>query len=478
MRIILLVSVSGMVLGLAAMLRPPEYDEAYSIFLTAGDPRPAWPVGVFTAGAARHFYAGTSSFWQIIRDLQAGDVHPPLYFWALELWRGAFGPSWIAARLLSVLLSLAALWAVAGVAVLIDIPALPAMALTLCSYGFAYTGIIARDFALAQLLDLVGVWLALIAARRQDWRCALAGGLALGAASFTNYLAIFIAGPLLIWLALGRANWRQAAAAGAGLMVFLPADYAIYAAQHATRAAQFERFSPLHALNLLVRDGGAAVFGGLPLYAGKAGALVAALLGLLLIACFISVLRRGHAYRGLLAALALAPPAGLLALGLVFNTTPIEIRYLAFSLPYLALLLAACLPMRLMASYGLAGAAGVLGLMVAPSTMQPQGLAARDAIAVPGALILVPFGNDGVGIPGPVIAALPDQARVELFQKAEPPPLVGAPEIILADIAIDNQSRVTTPGLEAALAAMPCLTARANTPYVSVYSNRCADQQH
>ena len=50
--------------------------------------------------------------------------------------------------------------------------------------------------------------------------------------------------------------------------------------------------------------------------------------------------------RLLLAMATVAPPAGLLLLGLAFDNTPIELRYLAFATPFIGLLLAAALPPR------------------------------------------------------------------------------------------------------------------------------------
>jgi uncharacterized membrane protein len=132
---------AALLLAAIAQQRPPEYDEAYSIFLTAGDARPAWLSGVFTAGAAGTFFTGHASFAQISHDLKTGDVHPPLYFWCLEIWRRLLGPSWLIAHLLSVIFSLSSLAVIAWLAEATEIPVLPALSLTLLSYGFAYTGI-------------------------------------------------------------------------------------------------------------------------------------------------------------------------------------------------------------------------------------------------------------------------------------------------------------------------------------------------
>ena len=62
MRLRLLVLMFGAaLLSAAAALRGAEYDEAYSLFLLAGTPRPAWPATPFRAGAIRTVLAGHAS---------------------------------------------------------------------------------------------------------------------------------------------------------------------------------------------------------------------------------------------------------------------------------------------------------------------------------------------------------------------------------------------------------------------------------
>lgn len=426
---------AAMVLTAIAWARAPEYDEAYSIFLTAGHARPAWPTGIFTAGSARHFYAGHAGFARIAQDLRAGDVHPPLYFWALEIWRRIAGPSWFAARLLSVGFSLCGLALLARLAKAARIPACPALCLTLLSYGFAYTGIVARGFALAQLCGITGVLLVVLAARDKDWRLALAGGAAFGAGCFTNYLVLFTAGAALPWLACQRP--RLLLAAVAGYVPFMPLCAWFFLAQCHARPGQFAAFAPRHALALLGKDCGAALFGGLPLYAGRFGGIVTLALAVLSLLCLASILARRHRHAPLFALLAAAPPCGLLALGVIFGNTPIEIRYLAFSTPYLALLLAPALPRMLLGLMLAVQSAAIIGLALAPATMQPQAAAARAAAAYPGALVLLPYGNDGVGIPGPFIAAAPAAMRILLVHPGAVPP----GRAVVVTLRADNESR-------------------------------------
>jgi hypothetical protein len=435
MRLIGFIVLAAALLIAIAWARAPEYDEAYSIFLTAGHARPAWPQGIFTAGSVRSLYAGHASFAQIAQDLRAGDVHPPLYFWLLEIWRHIAGPSWFAARLLSVLFTLAGLALLARLAMAADIPVYPALFLTLLSYGFAYTGIIARGFALAQTCNIAGVLLLFLAARDRRWTLALAGGAAFGAACFTNYLAVFTACAALLWLLFTRP--RLLPAALAGFLPILPVCAWFFLAQRQSRIGQFEVFAPRHALALLAKDSGAAIFGGLPIYAGHFYAPVTLVLAALFLTSLVFVLRRRHAHAAFFALLAIAPPCGLFALGIVFHNTPIEIRYLAFSTPFLALLLAPALPRPVLTLMLAVQACAIAGLAFAPATMQPQALAAHAAAAYPGALVLLPAGNDGVGIPGPFIAAAPDDMRIKLIRPGAVPQV----QAVVVTLTIDNASR-------------------------------------
>ncbi len=475
MRLLGFLGLAALVLGFIAWHRAPEYDEAYSIFLTAGDARPPWPSGVFTAGSVRHLFAGHAGFGQIAHDLRVGDVHPPLYFWALEIWRWVCGPSWFAARLLSVVFALGALAVIAWFVDAAEIAVLPALGLTLLNYGFAYTGVVARGFALAQFLNFLGFSLVFLAVQRRTRRLSLAGGLALGAAAFANYLAVFIAGAVLAWLCLARQRWRYFPPTALGLVPFLLADAWFFIAQRGTRTGQFTAFVPLQALKLLAKDFGAAQFGGLPLYAGRFGPVVAVGLGVLLLAAVFYVFRKRPKHALPLVLATAAPPLGLLALGFVFNNTPIEIRYLAFSMPYLALLFAAALPRPLLAVMLMVEFCAIIGLGFAPATMQPQGIAARQAAALPGTLILLPFGNDGVGVPGPFISKLPDSARVELLHPGQMPDLAHVPNIVLVNIPADGASRAARAQAQAYLQNQKCFTVAPATTFLVQILNRCAD---
>jgi hypothetical protein len=520
------------VLVATAVLRGAEYDEGYTLLLAAGTPRPAWPSGIFAASEARAVFAAHAGLAEIARDLRATDVHPPLYFWAVAAWRWVAGPGLFGVRLLSVGFSVLALVVVAAIARCARIPPAGAVLLTVGCYGFAYTGAIARDFALAQVLLLVGVWLAVrgdgmaevemeveaelvktppplegggwgeglerpgksvrlwlrplaptsvrFAAQAHKGRgrpppssaSALASGLCLGAATLSNYLAVFVAGAVLLWL-LPRP--RALVATSVGFALFLPADIWFYLGQHDSRPGQFPPFSLLGTLPRLAQYSGANLFGGLPLYVPHAaGVGVASFLALVIVGLVGLVAARWNRIglprpRLLLTLAALAPPVGLLLLGLAFNATPIELRYLAFATPFAGLPLAGALgslPRRW--CLGLGGAvltlqaASLLGMMTRQETMQPARATALAAAAlVDDGVVLLPRGNDGVGVVGAFINEAPDAMRLSI---AEPTDTIyqlhakvgTARRVVLVLIGVDAASRATAELLRAAFTDDPC----------------------
>ena len=165
-RILSALLAAALLLTAVAWLRGAEYDEQYTLFLTGVVARPAWPAGVITAGEVRDLQSAHAGVGAIARDLRRTDVHPPLYFWAVAEWRRLVGNSLFAARMASVLFSVVTLSLVAAIARSGGIPVVPAVLLTVGCYGFAYTGAIARGFALAQMLSVAGIAVLLGAERR------------------------------------------------------------------------------------------------------------------------------------------------------------------------------------------------------------------------------------------------------------------------------------------------------------------------
>ncbi|MDR3530345.1 MAG: glycosyltransferase family 39 protein [Rhodopila sp.] len=437
---------AALVLTAAACLRSAEYDEQYTLFLTAGTPRPGWPETVFPAGTVAAVQAGHASLAGIAQDLRATDVHPPLYFWAVSVWRRMFGPGLFAARMMSVLCGLVSLSMVGMIARRCAVGPVPAMLLTLGCYGFVYTNAIARGFAPAQMLTLCGI--VLLLGRRP-----LLAGAFLGVACCCNYLAVFVAVAAVIvggaWPALPTA------------VPFLAVDAWFFVAQHAARPGQFPPFTVGPSLVRLAGYEVAGVFGGLPLYVDggwrvAVGAIVGALAaGLVVLVALSRPLSAGPAIRLVLAA-AVAPPFGLLLLGAAFNNTPIELRYLSFGLPFIALLAAwVCRSHRCRCIVMAVQFAAILGLLLAPRTMQPARAAATEAARLVGdGIVLLPRGNDGVGIVGAFGIEAPPALPLLLVRPTDPIFDRVAPyrRVVLAQLSHDPDSSATLPILRAAFA--------------------------
>jgi hypothetical protein len=487
------------VLTAAAALRSAEYDEQYTLFLTAGVARPDWPSAPFPAGRVAAMQSGQASLGQIAGDLRRTDVHPPLYFWAVALWRRMVGGGVFPARIFSVLCSLGALAAVSVIARSAGAPPALAMLLTLGCYGFAYTGAIARGFAMAQMLSVAGVALLMTARGRHGW--VFAGGAALGAATAANYLAVFVAAGALLAAAgneifhrgRGESRLPPAIMGMAAFALFLPLDLFFFLPQRNTRTGQFPPFHLFDSLQRLARYAAANVAGGLPLYAdGRVRAPLAAILALFVSALAgLVVVRWRHVShqpaRRMLGAATVAPPIGLLLLGAVFHNTPIELRYLAFAVPFAATLLAGALGslprgirLTILPLILLMQAASVAGLLTRPETMQPaRATAAAAAALAQGGIVLVPHGNDGVGIVGAFAIEAPPDLRLLVIDRDDTPRDILArigrrSRVVLALLAQDDSSRATLPILRETFA--PSCWHRVGQGFnVVAYDSTCGD---
>ena len=462
------------VVGAGAVLRSAEYDEGYTSLVTGPVPRPAWPDRPFTPAEVAPVLEAVVPLPEISKNLRETDVHPPLYFWAAGLLREAGGTSLGALRAFSVVCAVAAVAAFMAAAAAAGIPPVAAGLLTTLAYGFAYTGGVARGFALAHLLLGLAALAAVLAWRRQAaWLAGLAG-LAAGLASFTNYLAAFPAAAVLGWLliapGLGWSRIRLLAAAAIPFLAMQAANLSFFLPQRGSRPEQFEPFALAPALRLLGQFNAANIFGGLPLYVEGAARLLAggALVALLVVAAAVVAWR----WRGLGPARWLwlggfaAPSAGLLVLGALAGNTPVELRYLAFAAPFAALLLAGAAaavaqrhPRAALAGLGLmlaVQAAGAAGMALHPATRQ----AYRDAMTAvapmlgPDTLLLVPHGNDGVGIVVAVLREAPAHQPILLLRDADaaqaPSRAAGHRRLVLLAITDRDGARQ----VEAALAAL------------------------
>jgi hypothetical protein len=433
---ILVLLLALLAIGGGAALRSTEYDETYTRLVTSPEPRPEWPRSPFTPEQATPVLEAVVGPAATARNLRETDVHPPLYFWAAGALRAAGGTSIEALRALSVLFALGAVAAFMAAAHLAGLPAAAVGLMTALAYGFAYTGGVARGFALAHLLLGLATLAAVLAWRRGSPGAAAAAGLAAGLASFSNYLAAFPAAAVLAWLLIAPTTWpRRLALTAAAAVPFLlvqAGNLYFFLAQRDSRPEQFEAFGLAPALRLLAQFNAANLFGGLPLYVeGVARLALGLLLVGLLAAAALAVMLRWRAIgptRWLWLGGFLGPSAGLLLLGAAFGNTPIELRYLAFAAPFAAALAAgamAALPRRAAAlalgTILAVQAAGTVGMALHPATQQTY----RDALAAlapalgPRTLLLVPRGNDGVGIVGATLAEAPQGQPMLLLREED-----------------------------------------------------------
>ena len=487
MSVLIVLIGAALLLGAGTLLRSAEYDEQYTLFVTGAVARPAWPATSFTAGDVVRLQAVRADLTHIAADLRATDVHPPLYFWLISLWRTAFGDSLVTARLGSVACALGVLLAVARIARHLGAPAWLTMLLTLGCYGFAYTGTIARGFALAQMLAVWGAANALAADEGRK-RSMLTGAL-LGAASYANYLAGFTALAVAGWFALRREG-RRLLLVCAGMAPFLAADLSFFLTQRQSRDGQFSAFHLMSAIPRLGKYLVATIFGGLPLYAeGLARTALSVAITVLMLGLIGLVARRWSligpaATRTLLAACAAATPIGLLLLGATFDTTPIELRYLAFSAPFLALLAAGALTVPTTMGAILAGVVlatqvvALAGWLTQPATMQPARVTATAAAALASnGVVFLPRGNDGVGIVGAFSGESPPNLRFLLVAGDEPPARIRHraapfPRVVLALIAQDDSSRAAVAAMRAAFDD-PCWRETGRRAAVLVFDQIC-----
>ena len=107
-------------------------------------------------------------------------------------------------------------------------------------------------------------------------------------------------------------------------------------------------------------------------------------------------------------------------------------------------------------------ALALAGLLIRPETMQPAHATAAAAatLAGPLALVVLPRGNDGVGVPGPFLAVAPDGMRVLLVGRDATVDRIAAlaagfPRVVLALLGPDADSRAVLPLMRAAFAG-PC----------------------
>jgi uncharacterized membrane protein len=329
----------------------PSYDEAVTLLEVSGHATPVWPEEPAPASIAKAQLRGAATLSQITDELRSTDVHPPLYYWCLTLWRQYLGFSIETARSLSVVFSL-------GTVVLFYLLLRaggikhPLIAVTIYTFSAAalHSATQARPYALASFLVMTEAFFAYracsVLAQGKASAGAYSGAMAISfsAAFFTGYLTIFPGLVILLWYLF--ANWRTSRLAAVSfplLALFLALNVSpLLFSQLPARPHQQAGFPGLlRALETLAQMNLGVIF---PLFAHRAVNYALALATVALIATGAWSLWRVRKEDNrklwlLLAGLVSAPTLGMLALNLLFNKHLNEPRYVQFAGPALAVFL-------------------------------------------------------------------------------------------------------------------------------------------
>jgi hypothetical protein len=168
------------------------YDEAITMLTTSGHARPDWSLGM-------EQFKPTANLIQILSDLYTRDVHPPIYFWTLAIWRVLFGGSLEVARVMSALFILATLGLLYRYSIEARMrwPWAPIIIYALSGAGLRYA-YNARPYAMATFLVVLTLFLAHC---KSKW-----AGICAGACVATHYFAGLCVGPIIVIECL--TNWK------------------------------------------------------------------------------------------------------------------------------------------------------------------------------------------------------------------------------------------------------------------------------
>ncbi|MGB7434820.1 MAG: glycosyltransferase family 39 protein [Candidatus Acidiferrum sp.] len=166
------------------------YDEAITLLTTSGHAKLDWSLGLAQ-------FKPSANLVKILYELYEQDVHPPLYFWTLALWRVAFGPSLEVARWLSALFTAGTLALLYRVArdLRMKWPIVPGVIYAVSAVGLRYA-YNARPYAMVSFLIVLTFFLA---GRKSRWT-----GVCAAACIATHYFAALCVVPILL-----LEGWRQ-----------------------------------------------------------------------------------------------------------------------------------------------------------------------------------------------------------------------------------------------------------------------------
>jgi len=347
-------------LALLAIVRLPGlfsraiwYDEAITLLEMAGHASPSWPADEpKPAYVAKKQFEGLPTLSKITDQLIKTDIHPPVYYWCLSMWRQCFGSSLEAARSFSLICSL-------GTILIfylllregqIRYPLIPAFIFGLSTSSVHYAHE-ARSYSLALFFITSGAFFAFLADRISDRDKNCAGLYSLFMAIFcglafgTHYLALFPVAGILLWHLFNQWSKSTFLAIVPIILAGVIALIAIFPllSQIGQRPHQFTSFPGFyHTASMLILMNMHVFYSsmvGLSAFSWFWVCLVPILIGVSTAQLLKSWSTCNRKFIWLILLLAITPTFGLLLLDISFNKNLALCRYLVFSAPAISVVL-------------------------------------------------------------------------------------------------------------------------------------------
>jgi hypothetical protein len=328
------------------------YDEAITLLETAGNAIPIWSALPTPAATQKELFVGSPSLGEVAAGLRETDVHPPVYYGMLSIWRRIAGESLETARLFSVF------WSTASVILLFFLlrafgfkrPFWPSLVYSISS-GAVHYGHEARNYSLAMFFVISAAFLAVLLTQSEFFGKIQSGILSVlmavfcGLAFQTNYLTVF---PIVVLLA-----WCFAWAPKIQRMYVIPAmilsvmislvGFGTLVTQLGARPNQFQKALGFGQELMKIFNSNIVILWS-PVTSNSA--IRWTVVGTVLVLLFLSTAYLKAAWREidkrlftLMAGLAMAPSLGLLALDLLFGKNLGKSSYVLFGGPAIVVLL-------------------------------------------------------------------------------------------------------------------------------------------
>jgi len=210
------------------------FDEGLTLLITSGHGTLEWRLGLAQ-------FKPTTNLTRILSQLYTYDVHPPLYFWTLAIWRSCFGASLEIARMLSAIFIMGALILMYRFALQTPFrwPVVPVVIYACSAAGvrYAYN---ARPYAMASFLVVLTLCLV---QRKSKW-----AGITAALCVATHYFAgLCVASVIAVACLLAMKLQRRWALLTSGSFVAFCLPTGVLVLKHVgARPGQFPQFGSLH----------------------------------------------------------------------------------------------------------------------------------------------------------------------------------------------------------------------------------------